>query len=156
MHRKDSIADVHIQATADAQYTVELCSLDAARSKLRIRRPIRVIVTAEQGRSGSYEAQRDGHHHITVNPNLSPLQASRTIWHELTHAAQVERLGDDGFDVVYDRELRRIGLTDADLDVEQLSDEQLNLYYENRLEREAYKAEKQAFIYPICQPRESC
>jgi hypothetical protein len=48
----------------------------------------------KSGRFGAYQLRPVGSelvHHITVKNWLSPEQASRTLWHELTHAMQAER-----------------------------------------------------------------
>jgi hypothetical protein len=50
-------------------------------------------------------------HNIALNPNLTTRRASATLWHELTHAMQAERLGSFArFDSEYARQLRAIGL----------------------------------------------
>ena len=47
----------------------------------------------EEANLGRYIAYRDGHHRLGVNGAQSARQASRTIWHELARARQVEQLG---------------------------------------------------------------
>jgi hypothetical protein len=68
---------------------------------------------------------------------------------------QTEQMGASQFDRVYELELIRIGIT-ADQLKRPLSDEEREIYYENKLEREARKFEKQAYRNQICQPRKQC
>lgn len=56
--------------------------------------PVDIKLTGRQGgRYGAHTIYPNRHgHFITVKRWLSAEQASRTLWHELTHAAQVERV----------------------------------------------------------------
>jgi hypothetical protein len=42
---------------------------------------------------GRYVAWRDGVHIISLNSRMTPGDADLVVWHELTHARQVERCG---------------------------------------------------------------
>jgi hypothetical protein len=52
-----------------------------------------VLVRRYKHLGGRYIGLRNGVHRIGVASGLSARSASRMLWHELTHAAQVERLG---------------------------------------------------------------
>jgi hypothetical protein len=68
---------------------------------------------------------------------------------------QTEQMGGKEFDRIYELELIRIGLSHDQLR-RPLNEDERAAYYENRLEREARKIEKQAYRNQICQPRKQC
>lgn len=84
-------------------WKVNTVALQEACDFLGIKRPVRIVPTAMKhalgryhglGRTGPTSRKRVLHepvHHITVAADLGPQRASRTILHELTHAAQCER-----------------------------------------------------------------
>lgn len=56
-------------------------------------------------------------HAISLNPNSTTVRASATLWHELTHALQAERLGSyPRFESEHARQLRCIGVRPSDPD----------------------------------------
>lgn len=65
-----------------------------ALEQLGITRPVRVRWTAGYRRGGSHR-WRNREHHITVSHCRAAEEASRTLWHELAHAAQTEDYGRD-------------------------------------------------------------
>lgn len=149
MPRKDR--PPHVRFASDSSrsdlYTVDLRRLVYAVDRCGLEEPVEVCIEQGTSDTGGYEFTGRVHR-ITVSAELSALEASRTLWHELAHAAQVERYGVDEFDRIYDEEVERIQLDEAS------PDERNSIYYENRLEREARKVEKQAHIYPLCFKKE--
>jgi len=55
--------------------------------------PARMFVRRYEWRGGRDIDLRDGVHHVGIAHELPPSTASRPLWHELTHALQVEQLG---------------------------------------------------------------
>lgn len=94
---------------ADGGWRLDRAALREAIEFLGLTLPVTIKPTATRGgggygahrlraRSGKFfrnpaldTAQGLGHH-ITVNNKLTPAKASETIWHELAHAMQAERL----------------------------------------------------------------
>ncbi len=79
----------------NAPWTLDERAIQEAREFLGITRPVTLKVI-------NHASRTMGEHRVTVGPNgvrqtiaikgwLSPEDASRTLWHELTHAAQTER-----------------------------------------------------------------
>jgi hypothetical protein len=80
----------------------------------------------------TFGTHRGGSHHsITLSKLLSADQAGETLWHELTHAAQSERLGDDTFERLYRMQNGGVG------------------YRGNRFEREARSNQKRHYSEPL-------
>lgn len=78
-----------------AKWALNHAALRTAQRELRLAWPVEIKLTGhEGGRYGAHTlASRNGQpmHKITVKNWLSPEQAGRTLWHELTHAMQAER-----------------------------------------------------------------
>jgi hypothetical protein len=84
---------------------------DAAR-QLGLTMPVRVFVRGYRHYTGRYIGLHDGVHHIGVSSYLPARLASRALWHELTHAAQVEQLGGEAaFTTRWWAEMAAAGLT---------------------------------------------
>jgi hypothetical protein len=93
-------------------YVVDRDALRGAPAMLGIVLPVRVFVLRYTWVGGRYIDLRNGEHRIGVASDLSAALASRTIWHELTHALQVERYGDVAvFWESWWAEMREAGLT---------------------------------------------
>lgn len=93
---------------ADGGWKLDRAALAEAIALLGLSLPVKIKQTSHQGgRYGAHsfrplrgkffrDPSRDTaaggmYHHITVKSWLSPEQAGRTLWHELTHAMQAER-----------------------------------------------------------------
>ena len=101
--------------TMAARYDVDTEAIDRARKLLGIAGPVRVAIRRFTWGSGRYVALRNGTHHISVASDLSPRAASRTLWHELTHALQVETLGGEvAFTQQWWAEMDALGLSRHD------------------------------------------
>lgn len=76
-----------------------------AKHILGVEWPVRIKYDSRQGyyteRLGVHRTKADGKggyfHQIMIKTYLTPLEASKVLWHELTHAAQAERLGVNEF-----------------------------------------------------------
>ncbi len=78
------------------EWEVDPVALAEARELLEVRRPVeirRVSATRINGRWGPRRDPRSGEirHFIRIETHLDREQASRTLWHELTHASQFDR-----------------------------------------------------------------
>lgn len=74
-------------------YKVNSEAVGEASAMLGLALPVRVFVRRYDWLGGRYIDLRDGVHRIGIASDLSPSRASSMLWHELTHALQVERLG---------------------------------------------------------------
>jgi hypothetical protein len=120
------------------RYDVDTAELAKACTVLAIALPVRVVLRSFKYRSGRYTGTRGGKHVITLDAMLSPRKANRILWHELTHAAQVERLG--GYERWNERwwnEMRHQGLTR-----EQALRAETRRYSQTPLEQEARDNER--------------
>jgi hypothetical protein len=116
---------------------LQACVDDAGR-QLGLTMPVRVLVRSYRHLSGRYIGLRDGVHHIGLASDLSARSASRVLWHELTHAAQVERLGGHAaFTKRWWAEMKAAGLT-----TRQASRAETRGYGRTPLEREARANER--------------
>lgn len=74
--------------------------LQKAIEEFDLRWPVRIKLTGHKGgRYGAYWLRYDWaketfYHHITVKRWLSKHAAGQTLWHELTHAKQAERIAE--------------------------------------------------------------
>jgi hypothetical protein len=94
------------------RFRVDHERVDEAARQLGLTMPVRVFVRGYAYYTGRYIGLRDGVHHIGVSSFLPARLASRALWHELTHAAQVERLGSDAaFTTRWWAEMAAAGLT---------------------------------------------
>jgi hypothetical protein len=109
-------------------------------NELGVRWPIRVGCAeyARNRKQGLHSCERDrAPHVITIGRTLDSADASRMLWHELTHAAQAERLGVDEFDRQYKAAGGHKGAG----------------YRHNHFEREARAAEQLAHVTPLVNER---
>jgi hypothetical protein len=92
-------------------------NVDTARRLLGLRAPAAVSITYyTDDTTGRYVDRRDGKHRISVAGDISAAEASRTIWHELVHASQIEKLGGVAkYDERETRELIEKGISEEDL-----------------------------------------
>lgn len=116
-------------------WTFDLDAIGAAANELGIAWPIQVgCANYANGRwSGMHSCEHDRAPHIVrVGRLLGTHDASRTIWHELKHAEQAERLGVE----TYDREYARYGRKGPG-------------YRSNPFEHEARECEARATAHPL-------
>jgi hypothetical protein len=84
-----------------------------------LQQPIWVKLTGGIVKKGAH--RWDPHrrmHIITVSTHSDVARASVTLWHELTHAAQSERLGPDDFRTMYAADRRARGYRYCQFEVE--------------------------------------
>ena len=95
-----------------SRFEVDQDAVAQAARMLGLRHPVRVFVRRYEWGLGRYIALIDGEHRIGVAADLSPGMASRVLWHEMTHARQIERLGGQRkFDAVWREQMRGLGMT---------------------------------------------
>lgn len=97
-----------LPGAAKAGWTIDVPAIREAIAFFGLTSPVEVKLTAGTRRVGCAR-YRDGVHVITLSALRSGAQASETLWHELTHAAQREYLGDEAFRVQYQMEQLREG-----------------------------------------------
>jgi hypothetical protein len=124
--------------------------IDKARALLGISLPVRVRKTAGKrvaGRHYGIQTANNGsrYHYITVAARLTPEQASRTLWHEMTHAAQYEQ--DPHFTMTYTAQRLIFGYRDCPLEVEAKANEE---YHDT--EFSLTKGNKRASMAPLKHP----
>jgi hypothetical protein len=88
---------------------------------------------------GRYVAWRDGVHIISLNSRMTPGDADLVVWHELTHARQVERCGSHMlFDALWQRQMVKAGFAENRFDrATELDQDEFELYTQAPFEREA-------------------
>jgi hypothetical protein len=78
-----------------ATWRPRLKAFARAQAELGLTLPVKLKLTGhKRGRRGAHSLRIDNgklYHHITVKNWLDPVQAGRTLWHELAHAMQAER-----------------------------------------------------------------
>jgi len=85
---------------ADSGWRLNEANLVKAIEFLGLTRRVEIKQTGHKGgrrgayylKTGASERSADMYHRITAKSWLPPAQASRTLWHELTHAMQAERI----------------------------------------------------------------
>jgi hypothetical protein len=98
-----------------SRFDVDDAAVAQASQQLGVTLPVRVFKRRYAHATGNYLGIRDGAHRIGVHCELASAEASRVLWHELTHAAQAERLGgSDAFDRRRNDEVHAAGLTRQD------------------------------------------
>jgi hypothetical protein len=63
---------------------------------LRLTAPVEIKWSSGTRRKGAHY-WRDGRHVVTISTYLGGDEANMTLWHELTHAVQTERVGEEKF-----------------------------------------------------------
>ncbi len=81
-------------ATAARAWRVDPEALKAACDLLGLRLPVKVRFNARQGATAGNYRHKGTYHDIMLKSYRTAEQASETLWHELTHAMQAERAGD--------------------------------------------------------------
>ena len=95
-----------------SRFEVDEDAVAQASLMLGLKHPVRVFVRRYEWGLGRYIAFIDGEHRIGIASDLSPRKASQVLWHEMTHAHQVERLGSkQNFDGVWRQQMHALGLT---------------------------------------------
>lgn len=74
-------------------FTIDRKALAAAIEQLGLKLPVKIRYNARVGGTQGNYRLRNGNHDIMLKSYLTPEQASSTLWHELTHAMQAERVG---------------------------------------------------------------
>jgi hypothetical protein len=117
---------------------LDLEAVNDARSALGIKAPVAILIRAYTHLDGRYIGFKGGAHRIGIDRDLPARVASRVVWHELTHASQVERLGSLGdWAARWDGEMKALGLTK-----QQSSRASARRYNRAPLEREARANER--------------
>lgn len=96
----------------------------------------RVDYLRHQGRCGVCRSSETGHQ-IDLSNGMTQLEASASIWHELKHAQQIEKMGMDGYYFYYS--------VSTDMTT-------WLTYAQSPLEREAYLAMNLHFVCPLTRP----
>lgn len=99
-------------------YTTDHSALETARYDLGLSLDVRIIIERLKGPRGAFVAGRytgtdpfHGWHNVWINPNQTVAAANASLWHELVHALQCERLGSwPRFDSEYRRQQAELGI----------------------------------------------
>jgi hypothetical protein len=98
-------------------WSISVSAIREAIDFLELTAPVEVKLAAGLRRHGAHRF-RDGVHVITLSTYLNVEQASFTLWHELTHAAQTDYLGRQEFVAAYNNESRMHGYSGNAFEVE--------------------------------------
>jgi hypothetical protein len=79
----------------EPDWRFDLEAIERAADSLGLERPIEIGCIEGRRRTDGRHRTDKGAHRISVRRTLSAGEASRTIWHELAHAQQGERIGPD-------------------------------------------------------------
>lgn len=134
------MTEIHLPATRKnrAGAAPDMWAIEDAVEHLGIKKPIRMRWTSGDRRHGTYRCEHvygtDGgeRHNITLSTHLDAKQLSKTLWHELTHAQQNERLGRKEYNSQY----RQEGYSGE-------------RYRRNKFEIEARQNEDMAYLRPL-------
>src|SRR3954452_15910642 len=98
------------------RFHVPLDAVAGALRELGLQHPVAISVVPMGNFDGRYIGLKNGVHRISVRARSSPRRASWTLWHELGHAMQSERLGSgEAFAQQWDAEARAAGIQSRDL-----------------------------------------
>lgn len=86
--RLEEATGEHI-AGAPEPWSLNAEAIEKARQQLGLRMPVKVDLV--QGTHGQYHGTVNGQHEIDLVSWLNPESASKQLWHEMTHALQLER-----------------------------------------------------------------
>jgi hypothetical protein len=114
---------------------------------LGIHDEVEVLVRDYKYGLGAYIGHRDGKHRLGITTFLPYRTASRIVWHELTHVAQLEQLGERGLERRRGQECAQVGLS---ADAEHRADSRA--YRRMPLEREAHDNERRYRHILLTQP----
>lgn len=85
--------DYRAPAPVFGGFTVTQSALADAIDLLDLKLPVKIRYNGRYGATAGNYRFAGGHHDIMLKSYLTPEQASSTLWHELTHAMQAERVG---------------------------------------------------------------
>lgn len=119
------------KVTSTTAFRVDEKALAKAVKHLGIKKPVTVKFVGGTRRQGCH-MMRWNDHVIHLNRAAGAGSAGRTLWHELRHAEQAERLGRDEFNEQYRKEQASRG------------------YRRNKFEREARETEDMNDSLPLC------
>jgi hypothetical protein len=128
-------------------------ALELARSRLGIQDPVVVSIVhyKDPDIHGRYVDHRSGKHRISLAHDNTVKQASRSLWHELVHARQVELLGFEKWDARWQDEMQRQGISQTDA---RQGAGKIRKYRRTFLEREAELLAKEfSSQYPLVKRR---
>jgi hypothetical protein len=106
-------------------FRIDRAALREACEFLGITGNVEVRFNARAGRTNGNYRRRYGKHDIMVKSYLTPAEASKTLWHELAHAMQAERVEAEGGEWgTHSRAQRRWSYSVRPIEVEARSYEQ--------------------------------
>lgn len=124
-----------------SMYKIDKEALAKACDHVGVARDARVIIRRLHG-AGHYVGTRKNVHLITLNPYLHISEAEKTVWHELVHAAQAERIGSQQlYDLLYTRQVEKAGIK-AEAFSRAFSPEEVKAYKTIPFENEAFEMEE--------------
>jgi hypothetical protein len=90
------------------RFTITRAALEEACQRVGVQSPVEIVLTRYRYQTvGRLAGRRDGIWRITLDATLSAREASRTVYHELAHVVQAERLGGlPNLEARYDAQLR--------------------------------------------------
>lgn len=116
-----------LPGTGKGDATFRPAAVKEAIELLGIVDPVEVKLANGTRRHGSHRWNGAGTTHIiTVSTYLTPAEAGRTLWHELTHAAQREYLGLAAFMAAYRSESAVKGYRNNRFEIEARAHEDMN------------------------------
>jgi hypothetical protein len=128
-----------------ARFDVDQAAVRRACRFLGLKRGVKVTRHYYENYDGRYIGVRSGLHRIGIASDLSPREASMTLWHELMHAKQAECLGGHPqFERQWWGEMRAAGLSRVEA-----ARADGARYSRTPMEREARSAEKNHVLLPL-------
>lgn len=85
-----------------AKWKVDPEALELAELRLSLQHPVKVRVAPLAKETGRYRGLKDGKHQITLDKHQCAWEAGASLWHELTHAQQLEQDGEDFWPAYHD------------------------------------------------------
>jgi hypothetical protein len=87
------ITERNAEISAQGGYHINHAAIRDACEHLGVKLPVKIRQHGRVGNTHGNHRFNGSFHNIMVKSYLTPEQASHTLWHELTHAMQVERSG---------------------------------------------------------------
>jgi hypothetical protein len=99
-YRKKAMAE---QAASVGGFVIDHAAVRDACELLGISKPVKIRFNSRLGSTNGNYRFREGYHDIMLKSYRTAEQATETLWHELCHAMQAERAGDE---IAWDAVLR--------------------------------------------------
>lgn len=100
----------NINFIGEPTFIINKEAIDNAIEELQIINPVTIRRSHMIGTGYYYGIKNNNRHLIAVRKDINYKQASIVLWHELGHAMQLEREGEERFNYLYSKEADNLGI----------------------------------------------